>query len=146
MFCAFILMKADFMTISPMQQLNNISEADFKLSLASDTNKVKYLASGVDYYAPQTPQNTNDGKVKFAKNSVPYFIASTLGFIALCAFMPEIRLKLSNTKHFKDIDNLHKIEKSDKFLSNLKLGFMEIINFVSDKVMEIRTSFKARKM
>ncbi len=134
------------MTISPVQQLNNIDSADFKLSLSNGATSANYFASGVDYYVPQSEQVAHKDDTKSNKATVLYFIASALGLVTLCAFMPEIRVKLSETKRFNDIDNLHKIQKSDKFLSNLKLGFMETVNFISDKVMEIRTSFKAGKM
>ena len=134
------------MTVSFSQQMNSLEDANFKLSLAKGMPKNSYLASGVDYYAPQEQQAPKQEEKKSDTKSVPYFIASSLGLVALCAFMPEIRCKLANTKCFKDFDNLHNIGKSDKFLGKLKLGFMKTVEFISDKVMSLRTSFKARKM
>ena len=134
------------MVVSLTPQMNNLENANFKLSLAQGAPKSNYLASGVDYYVPQNVQTKAPEKSKSKGESVLYFLASAIGFVALCAFMPEIRMKLSDFKAFKDFDNLHKIEKSDKFLGKLKLGFMKTVDFVADKVMSIRTSFKARKM
>ncbi len=134
------------MSLSITQKINDFDDADFKLSLAKGTPKNSYLASGADYYVPQNPQVASKADKNSSTASALYFIASALGLVAICAFMPEVRLKLSDFESFKDFDNLHKLEKSDKFLGKLKLGFMKTIDFISDKVMLIRTSFKARKM
>lgn len=134
------------MTIALTPQMNNLENANFKLSLAQGASKSNYLASGVDYYIPQNAQADAPDKSNSKSGSVLYFVASAIGLITLCAFMPEIRMKLSDLKAFKDFDNLHKIEKSDKFLGKLKLGFMKTVDTVADKVMSIRTSFNARKM
>lgn len=134
------------MTSNSLQQLNNINNADFKLSLAKGTKKPQYLASGVDYYVPQSADAAVKSEKSSKSKSPLFFMASALGLVALCAFMPEIRSGLSKIGAFKDIYNLQKMEKSDKFLSNLKRGFMEAVAFVSDKVMAVRTAFKVRKM
>ncbi len=134
------------MAVNSVQQLNNLGNADFKLSLAPACQKASYLASGADYYVPQNTENAEVQEKHSKKKSALFFIASALGLVAICGFMPEIRSGLSKIGCFKDIYDLQKLEKSDKFLSNLKRGFMETVGFISDKAMALRTSFKTRKM
>lgn len=134
------------MSVNSMQQLNNTNSADFKLSLQEGTKKPQYLASGSDYYVPQSAAKANNSDKHSKAKSALFFIASAFGFVAICGLTPEIRAKLSELHCFKDIYDLQKMGKSDKFLNNLRRGFMEAIAFVSDKVMAIRTALNARKM